>query len=84
MNEFEASIIWMDRRPVLRGENLLIRCGTQETSCFIKEIKHKLNTGQLVEKQNDIEQLECLDAGKIVMREELFCRRVYDRTVTRV
>lgn len=67
VNEFEASIIWMDRRPVQRGENLLIRCGTQETICFIKQIKHKLNTGQLVEKQNDIEQLECLDAGKIVI-----------------
>lgn len=66
-NEFEASIIWMGNQPVSIGERLMIRCDTQETSCVIKEIKHRLNTGQLVEKPNDIEHLENLDAGKVVI-----------------
>lgn len=67
VNEFEGRILWMDRRPMQIGEKLLIRCGTQETSCIIKEIRHKIHTDQLAEEQQDMERLECLDAGIIVI-----------------
>ena len=66
--EFEAGMLWMSRQPVSVGEKLKIRCGAQETSCIIKEIKQKLNTGELTRQQENIEQLENLDAGRIVIR----------------
>lgn len=68
VSEIEASIIWMERKPVHVGEKLIIRCDTQETICVIDTIKHKLNTGQLVEDQKDVNQLEDLDAGKVVIK----------------
>jgi len=66
-NEFCASIIWMDHSPVELNEKLIIRCDTQETICVIKEIHNKLNTGQLVEAEENAVQLDCLDAGKVVI-----------------
>lgn len=67
VDEFEASIIWMDQKSVQVGEKLQIRCDNQETSCSIKKIISKLNTGQLVEETDRYDVLCSLDAGKVII-----------------
>lgn len=64
-SEIEASIFWMGQESVQIGEKLIIRCDTQETTCEIKEIYSKVNTGQLVQEELDAKGMENLDAGKI-------------------
>lgn len=67
-SEFGAKLIWMDKKPVHINEKLVVRCDTQETTCVIKEIQHKINTDQLVEVEKNAEQLDNLDAGKVIIK----------------
>ena len=65
--EFEASLIWLHKTYITVGEKLRIRCGTQETTCIIKEILQKINTEKLeevLEKQNE---LNYLDAARVTI-----------------
>lgn len=67
VSSFDASMIWMDQSLVKLNEKLVIRCDTQESSCVIKEIRHKINTAELVETQHKVEQFDYLDAGQVVI-----------------
>jgi bifunctional enzyme CysN/CysC len=46
-DSFEATIVWMDEKPMLRGRTYLMRIGTRTVGATIAPLKYKLNLESL-------------------------------------
>jgi bifunctional enzyme CysN/CysC len=46
-DQFEATIVWMDEEPMLRGRNYLMRIGTKTVGMTVAPLKYKLNPNTL-------------------------------------
>jgi len=46
-DSFEATIVWMDEKPMLRGRTYLMRAGTRTVGATIAPLKYKLNLESL-------------------------------------
>ncbi len=67
-NVINANIIWLERENVQCSQRLIMRCSTQEATCVIEEIYHKINTGQLAEADDKDTNMNYLDAGRVRIR----------------
>jgi len=48
-NQFEATVVWMNEAPLLRGRSYLMKIGTKVVTATISPIKHKVNVNTLEE-----------------------------------
>jgi bifunctional enzyme CysN/CysC len=48
-SQFEATIVWMNEAPLLRGRSYLMKIGTKVVTATISPIKHKINVNTLEE-----------------------------------
>ena len=48
-NQFEATVVWMNESPLLRGRSYLMKIGTKIVTATIAPIKHKINVNTLEE-----------------------------------
>jgi bifunctional enzyme CysN/CysC len=62
-DQFEATIVWMDEQPMLRGRNYLMRIGGRTINATIAPLKHRLK----------IETLERMAATKLELNEIGVC-----------
>ena len=46
-DQFEATIIWLDERPLLPGRSYLVRVGTQTVGGSVSPLKYKINVDTL-------------------------------------
>ncbi|HEY3496409.1 MAG TPA: sulfate adenylyltransferase subunit CysN [Polyangiaceae bacterium] len=46
-NQFEATVVWMNEAPLLRGRSYLMKIGTKVATATITPIKHKINVNTL-------------------------------------
>ena len=60
-NQFEATIVWMDARPLLQGRSYLLKLATQTVSATVTPIKYRLNVTTL--EHVAAETLELNDIG---------------------
>jgi bifunctional enzyme CysN/CysC len=58
-DQFEASIIWMDEAPLLRGRSYLMKIGTRTVNATIAPLKYRIN----------IESFEHVAADKLELNE---------------
>ena len=64
-NRFKASIFWIDRKPLISGENLGLKCSFQERSCTINmivEIFDAAKSKVIKRKSNRLSNLEIAKA----------------------
>ena len=68
VDSFYANIFWLSKKEFLKGERLIIKCATQETSCTIEEIKKRIDssTFELLGEMED--KLENLDIGQVLIK----------------
>ncbi len=62
--EFQASIFWMNKKPLKAGEIVVLKCACQEVSAHL-EIKKIINSSTLEEQnrtENNLENLEVAEA----------------------
>lgn len=64
-NFIDANIIWLEQRKIQVNDRLVMRCGTQEITCIIEKVYYKINTGQLMEVNEDNQEINYLDASKV-------------------
>jgi len=46
-DQFEATIVWMNEAPLLRGRSYLMKIGTKSVTATISPLKHKINVNTL-------------------------------------
>ncbi len=68
VDNFEASIFWMGKRPLREGQTLFLKCATQEVLATIVEIKKRIDSSNLKIVAEDAEKLENLDLGEVIIK----------------
>ena len=43
-DKFSVNIFWVAKRDFIKGEHIILRCATQETTCKIETIKKRINS----------------------------------------
>ncbi len=66
-NRFCGNLIWMTPAELSRGESLLMRCATQETSAEIKRIGKRIDSSTLKILEEDADKLKNLEVGEVVI-----------------
>src|SRR6185369_7611292 len=46
-DQFEATIVWMNEAPLLRGRSYLLKIGTKTVTAAISPLKYKININTL-------------------------------------
>ena len=70
-DQFEATVVWMNEQPLLRGRNYLLKIGTKTVTATVAPIKHKLN----------IETMEHVAADQLQLNEIGVVELELDRTI---
>ena len=65
---FRASIFWMSKKEFNRGERILVRCATQETSGKIETISRRINSSTLEIIEEEANQLRDLEVGEVTIK----------------
>ena len=65
---FEAHIFWLGEEGARRGEELTLRCATQEVSARIAKIRERIDTSSLEVLERDSEELGSLEVGRVLIR----------------
>jgi bifunctional enzyme CysN/CysC len=73
--EINAKIFWMSPDPIKKGEEVLVRCGTQEIVGKIEKINSVINSSTLDKKSEEV--IEETDVAEITITAEeamIFCK----------
>jgi bifunctional enzyme CysN/CysC len=70
-DQFEATIVWMDESPMLRGRRYLMKLGTKTVNATIAPLKYKVN----------VNTLEHVAADKLELNEIGVCDLELDRAI---
>jgi len=65
---FNATIIWMDKTPFNKSENLTLKCTTQKTICRIEKIHKRINSSTLEVIEENADKLENLEVGEVEIK----------------
>ncbi len=65
--EIEATLCWMDTKPLIEGNKYLLQLHSRIVRCVVKEIQYKLNVNTL-EKQSGITQANLNDLVKVTIK----------------
>jgi bifunctional enzyme CysN/CysC len=70
-DQFEATIVWMDEQPMLRGRNYLLKIGARTVNATIAPLKYRI----------DINTLQHVPAEKLELNEIGVCEIELDRPI---
>ncbi len=70
-DQFEATVLWMDEAPLLRGRSYLMKIGARTAGATVAPLKYRV----------DVDTLEHLAAEKLEMNEIGVCELVLDQPV---
>ena len=70
-DQFEATIVWMNDQPMLRGRNYLMKVGTKTVTATVLPLKYKVN----------VNTLEHVAAEKLDLNEIGVCELELDRSI---
>jgi len=66
-NKLSANIFWMSEQDYLEGEEITLRCTTQEVECFIQKIQKRLDSSTLeVIRRND-KKIKNNEVGEVII-----------------
>jgi bifunctional enzyme CysN/CysC len=70
-DQFEATVVWMNDQPMLRGRNYLMKIGTKTVTATVLPLKYKVN----------VNTLEHVAAEKLELNEIGVCELELDRSI---
>lgn len=68
LDSLNVKVFWISSRPLKTGDNLTLRCATQETNCTIDKIIKKVDTSSFEEKSDKGNGLKCLEVGELSLK----------------
>jgi sulfate adenylyltransferase large subunit len=63
-----ASIFWMSKTPGRKGEKLIFRCATQETTCKMETINRKIDSSTLKLLAEDADAIQNLEVAEVTIK----------------
>jgi sulfate adenylyltransferase large subunit len=66
-DEFEATMFWMSKKDMKKGDRLTIRCATQEQNCRVESIARRIDSSTLDVLEEDSGILKNLEVGEVVI-----------------
>ncbi|HSV26543.1 MAG TPA: GTP-binding protein, partial [Sedimentisphaerales bacterium] len=67
-DQFEATMFWMSKKDLKKGDRLTIRCATQEQSCRLESITRRIDSSSLDVLAEDADILKNLEVGEVVIK----------------
>jgi sulfate adenylyltransferase large subunit len=67
-DKINAHVFWMSKNPFKTGENLLLRCATQEIECTIEPIRKKLDSSTLNTIEKNAKDLRDMEIGEVTLK----------------
>jgi sulfate adenylyltransferase large subunit len=67
---FNANIFWLSQQPVVKGEQVVFKCATQEILCVIEQIKKRIDSSSLEVIEENAEHLEETEVGEVIIKTE--------------
>lgn len=67
-NSFRANLFWMCKERIKKGENITLKCTTQEVDCKIEKIYKKINSSTLEFIDDNMDMLESLEIGQVSIK----------------
>lgn len=67
VKEINANIFWLAVSPLNLGEELILRCATQETLAKVIKIKKRINSSSLEIIETEAQKLENLEVGEVII-----------------
>ncbi len=68
--EFEARLFWLSNKDLKVGEELIIKCATQESKCIIKKINERIDSSNLEIIERDAKILKDTEVGEVIIESE--------------
>ena len=65
-SEFDAHLVWMDEKPLIPGNNYLMKCGTSQIPVSVEIIRYKFNINELA--REEAIQLDVNAIGRVKLR----------------
>ncbi len=65
---FKADIFWMSKKDFNKEEKIILRCATQEITCWIKKIEERIDSSSLNTLEEDASKLCNLEIGKVIIK----------------
>ncbi|MXV49776.1 GTP-binding protein [Pedobacter sp. HMF7647] len=65
--EFDATICWMDSRPLVAGNKYLLQVQSKTVRCVVRDIHYKLDVNSL-EKLTDVQQVSLNDVVQVTIK----------------
>jgi len=65
---FKADIFWMSKKSFHKGDKLILKCATQETTCNIEKIYKRLNSSTLETIEENAGELNNLEVGEVLIK----------------
>ena len=67
VSSFEASVFWLARTPMKLGEELRLRCSTQDKSCRVSVIRERVDSGSLEHIGHNADVLAETEVGEVTI-----------------
>lgn len=65
---FWANIFWLAEEGIKRGEEITLRCATQEVPARLEEIEERIDTSSLKVLERDSDELRSLEVGRVLVK----------------
>lgn len=66
---FQASIFWLAAEPFRTGQNLVVKCSTQDRECRIANMMSRINSSTLEHLEDQgVEELRTMEIGEVTIR----------------
>ncbi len=66
-SRIEASLFWLSPAPLSRGDELTLRCSTQESRCTITAINQRIDSSTLEHLEEEAAQLRETEVGRVLL-----------------
>ena len=66
-SRIEASLFWLSPEPLTRGDELTLRCSTQESRCTVTAINQRIDSSTLEHLEKDASKLRETEVGRVLL-----------------
>ncbi len=67
VRKIQASLFWMSKEPLKKGETVQFKCSTQEVPCMIEKIEKRMDSSTLEVLEEDAEKLNNREVGEVIL-----------------
>ena len=67
-NTITATVFWMSPEPLAKGDQLQLKCATQQVNCTVKKIRQRINSSSLEVLADDADELLETEVARLTLK----------------